>query len=617
VKTHDEVARALDALEAALSAPRALELDAGLRADLDRAFERARQQLVEELPPVLVVALAGGTGVGKSTLINALAGGEIAEASAERPTTTHIRVYHHEGVELGGLPSSITYGARFVAHRREELRHKVLVDTPDLDSFVREHRERTLRLLKSAGLVLWVFSPEKYLEERTWSVLREERRFSASAAVLNKVDGLERAEIETVVQDLAERLAGAGLDGIRIFATNALAHASASGAGPSEPGAVDETAELAALIERELEAGDATRIARESRRRAFEHLRSTVQRAGTSELLEVCADVERHARQRAASTGDRLVELLRDELRAVEAELAPLATLKQHERFHGPFRAWLAFTDFVTIGLTGLVDRLVGRPARGTSDVLERTLLSGRERDIEAALRADERAIGDELYTRGLPVGRWRRATEEPVGARVLSELARELRDRFESRAGVASGRARGLVWFLSQLGGLVPAAIVLVGLYLLARDLWSGAYTALAIVGHLVLLCLFFFLALSGVVAVLLPVHGRLGRGLALAAARDVVPRTLDRWFDEYRGDLEADVADRQRELGALAAVLEHESTSLEVERPALGVAWPTAEEHDAGDAGVAPDVIEAEPAAAKPDAADELLRALREDSR
>ena len=149
MKTNADVERALDALATTLREPRALELDSTVSEGLERAFERARQQLVEELPPVLVVALAGGTGVGKSTLINALAGGEIAEASSERPTTTHIRVYHHEDVELGGLPSAITYGAHFVAHRREELRHKVLVDTPDLDSFVREHRERTLRLLVS------------------------------------------------------------------------------------------------------------------------------------------------------------------------------------------------------------------------------------------------------------------------------------------------------------------------------------------------------------------------------------------------------------------------------------------------------------------------------------
>lgn len=623
MKTHEAVDEALRALSARLEAPRALEIDAELAATLRGASERARQQLVEELPPVLVVALCGGTGVGKSTLINALAGGEIAEASAERPTTTHIRVYHHRDVELGGLPSAITYGARFVAHEREELRHKVLVDTPDLDSFVREHRERTLRLLKSAGLVLWVFSPEKYLEERTWSVLREERRFSASAAVLNKVDGLAPGELDAVTEDLGRRLEDAGLGKVRIFRTNALAHTADRAPGsPGAGAAVDETPALAGLIERELKAGDATRIARESRRRAFEHLRASVERAGSPALLETFAALRRRTIGRAPDAGDRLVELLSSELREVESELLPLATLRQHERFHGPFRAWLALCDFLTIGLTGVVDRMVGRPARGTSDVLERTLCGAREDDVDALFRAEERAIGDELYAAGLPVGRWRRATRDRVGARVLTDLARELRERFESRATVRSTRARGLVWVVSQLGGLVPAAIVLGGLYLLARDLWSGAYTALAIVAHLVLLCGFFFLALSGIVAVLMPVQGRLGRGLALAAARDVVPRALERWLDEYEADLAADVDDLAGPLATLAAALElelgaessdgsHRPIGDEVE----GVAWPEPagpEEPIEVGAADAP----GEPEAPRTDAAEELLRALRRNS-
>src|SRR5262245_37098338 len=37
--------------------------------------------------PLLVVMLMGGTGVGKSTLLNALGGGNIAPASFARPTT--------------------------------------------------------------------------------------------------------------------------------------------------------------------------------------------------------------------------------------------------------------------------------------------------------------------------------------------------------------------------------------------------------------------------------------------------------------------------------------------------------------------------------------------------
>jgi hypothetical protein len=40
--------------------------------------------------------------------------------------------------------------------------HKVLVDTPDLDSAVRRHRELTAALVHAADIVLFVTTPEKY-----------------------------------------------------------------------------------------------------------------------------------------------------------------------------------------------------------------------------------------------------------------------------------------------------------------------------------------------------------------------------------------------------------------------------------------------------------------------
>ena len=49
--------------------------------------------------PVLVVMLMGGTGVGKSTLMNALAGSSVAQASYTRPTTRDPVVYFHQSVK--------------------------------------------------------------------------------------------------------------------------------------------------------------------------------------------------------------------------------------------------------------------------------------------------------------------------------------------------------------------------------------------------------------------------------------------------------------------------------------------------------------------------------------
>src|SRR6516165_2192169 len=96
--------------------------------------------------PLLVIMLMGGTGVGKSTLLNALAGGAIAQASVVRPTTRDPVVYYHESVQPDRLDPALRH-CRLVPHDRQALEHKIIVDTPDLDSNEPANRERLKAIL--------------------------------------------------------------------------------------------------------------------------------------------------------------------------------------------------------------------------------------------------------------------------------------------------------------------------------------------------------------------------------------------------------------------------------------------------------------------------------------
>src|SRR3954447_16941741 len=114
--TRRRMETALERLRARVEAPRAVVLSAHDRLALAGAVERARAQLLGPSEPVLTIALAGGTGAGKSTLINALAGQVIAEASEIRPTTRHLQIYHHREDAVANLTAELASEASFVAH---------------------------------------------------------------------------------------------------------------------------------------------------------------------------------------------------------------------------------------------------------------------------------------------------------------------------------------------------------------------------------------------------------------------------------------------------------------------------------------------------------------------
>lgn len=149
-----------------------------------------------------LVGLAGGTGSGKSSLLNALAGTEVALGGVQRPTTSRplVLVPHEHASLLENLWAEM--GISDVETSPEGLSF-ALVDLPDLDSLDAAHREQVEKVLLDLDVVVWVTDPEKYrdrvLHDRFLRPLRaHEGRF---LFVLNQIDRLSEGERDLVVAD--------------------------------------------------------------------------------------------------------------------------------------------------------------------------------------------------------------------------------------------------------------------------------------------------------------------------------------------------------------------------------------------------------------------------------
>lgn len=137
----------------------------------------------------LIVGLLGGTGVGKSTLMNALAGAPISSVSHRRPHTDHVIIYRHQEAPTVPMPPPDVLPWREIVHRADPVRHVLLSDLPDFDSLLAAHRETVLGFLANLDLLVWVTSPEKYADRRFYEFLEHVPKARDNFFfVLNKTD---------------------------------------------------------------------------------------------------------------------------------------------------------------------------------------------------------------------------------------------------------------------------------------------------------------------------------------------------------------------------------------------------------------------------------------------
>ena len=198
-----------------------------------------------------VVALAGTTGSGKSSIFNALSGAELSPVGLRRPTTgrTHAAVFGnideaadnaHElldwlRVDLrfgadarrtsmhSGAPASRT-SMHSGGRADEPLSGLVLLDLPDIDSVERSHVIEADRLLELVDLIVWVLDPQKYADLSVHRRYRETFQHHADITVVafNQADRLSPHDLRRCLDDLATILREEGLGGATVLPTSTV-----------------------------------------------------------------------------------------------------------------------------------------------------------------------------------------------------------------------------------------------------------------------------------------------------------------------------------------------------------------------------------------------------------
>ena len=200
---------------------------------------RVTQQVDQRLAlsgSATVVALAGATGSGKSSLFNAVSGTDLARVGVRRPTTSEplAVTWGDEPTEdlLDWLQVSRRHavsadegaGARVgVTGGPDGLDGLVLLDLPDHDSTEKGNQLQVDRMIRLVDVMVWVVDPQKYAD----AVLHDRylkplvKHAPVMLVVLNQIDRLDPAQRQACLRDLRRLLDSEGLTRTEIRAVSA------------------------------------------------------------------------------------------------------------------------------------------------------------------------------------------------------------------------------------------------------------------------------------------------------------------------------------------------------------------------------------------------------------
>ena len=201
-----------------------------LLADAEDVLARAGERMRLSSSHTVVV-LAGGTGSGKSSLFNCVAGADFSTVGVTRPVTreAHACVWGQAG--SGAILDWLEVPARHRFTRasaldsgEDDLAGLVLLDLPDHDSVMSHAGQLVDQLVSKADVMVWVLDPQKYADAAV------HRRFlvplashsDVLAVVLNQSDLLDPAQADDCVADLRRLLDTENLHDVPVIVTSAV-----------------------------------------------------------------------------------------------------------------------------------------------------------------------------------------------------------------------------------------------------------------------------------------------------------------------------------------------------------------------------------------------------------
>lgn len=217
-------------------------------AEADEVLTRSRERLARG-PAHVVVALGGGTGTGKSSLSNALAGRALSAVSPVRPTTDRALVWTVGQADPELLDWLRVVDRQVVSPRPDLPAGLVVIDLPDHDSVRTSHRETVDAAVRVVDVLVFVVDPLKYAQRSLFEGYLRPLAHHAEVVlvVLNRADELDPDGERRCTADLRRLLDDTGLEQARILVTSA-----ATGRGVDDLRAVlaDEARSRRAVAER-------------------------------------------------------------------------------------------------------------------------------------------------------------------------------------------------------------------------------------------------------------------------------------------------------------------------------------------------------------------------------